>query len=376
VTKGKQQSKLLMIDAINLIGTDNIPSTVVGIKRAIHKVISSTFPTLSEAPFGTQPAFDTVACLKCDKAIKTTDDAGKVSYHCLDSECWNLQQRNALRKREEDDQAKAKAEWEEREAAKAAAAAAPNPPPIPQGKPRLPTIKVDPKRLTEGGDIFESYTREQLVAKITIKPPFEEAGVTYVSAGDYLESDLPDAKQAYRLIPRSEFTGELKYMSGLKGPDAQKFRESLLADPLGPFNGALAVWKGEEHVLVGPAVVFEPWAKSPAAAPEKEEPETEETETEGEDESSTVATTGKTTEAAPPAAGATTEAVLPEKPGEPASPVGTKYRVSISYIVSVDPDEEIKPEDLRGTLYELWEEANDEDSDRSGSEAFSFTKES
>ncbi len=335
LTKGTTESKLLMIDAIALVGTEGIPTTVAGMKKAIHKVVHTTFLTLDKAAPGNPPVFAIADCDKCDKGIKTTDETGKPALHCIDPECWNLKQRTAQRMlAEAEAAAKKKAEAEAAEQKFKAEATADKVTPAP----KYTAIAVAANRLDAGGDIFESYkAMPNIVAgqEITTPPAIEGADF-YVSAGDFVE--VPGGKQAYRLTPRAEFTGEIRVLKPAEGESEADWRARIKADPNGPLNGVLAHWKKEEYVLIGPPVVFTPRVEK-APTPEKARPvppaKTKKEEPANEGKTPVEATAGERPAATPvPAAARKVETAEEEETGVEQGIV--KKTVSLTLDVSFD----------------------------------------
>ncbi len=262
LTKGKTQSKQLMIDCIGLINTEGYPATVAGMKKAIHKVVNSTFLPLAKDAFTNPPVFDVAECQKCEKSIKTTDESGKVAYHCIDSECWNLKQQTARRHLEEEALAKVAEEKAAREKADQEEAAKPADISQEINAVRPHTVKVDATRLVAGGDIFESWSAMKVIKGEDISNPFKDAnGLEFVSIGDY--EAIPGAKQAYRLLPKEAYSGEVKSFTPREGESNDDFRARLKSDPLGSYNGAIANRQGKEYILIGPPVVFVPGMDEP-----------------------------------------------------------------------------------------------------------------
>jgi ParB-like chromosome segregation protein Spo0J len=458
ITKGTVESKLIMIDAINMLGTEGVANTVGGIKKAIHKVVHNTFRPLATSQFGVNPEFDVNECQGCDKNIKTTGDDNKTAYHCIDSACWDIKQANAKRKKEEDRIAqqekdaaelKAKADTEAEELKKKTV-------PIPEGirlaeearkdgdcenctlgatdhtikfsypnekgafrqvcikdymkvtgtkledvptvapkenisqeisRPKPRTFYVSPKKLNPGGDIYESFSTMEILEDKPIHASFHEAGEDYVSAGDY--PDIPNAKQAYRMIPRADYNRDLRSLKTPEGMDAKAYRDTLKNDPLGPLNGVMVTNEsGQEFVLVGPIVVFTEWEKKPEVAPaptpspetgekNEEEGETSEEESENESESEVEETTSE-----PPAnqeSPAETPASTPittvtAYPAPEKESVGTKYKVSLTYEVTIDDRKITDRKELINLLWDAWQEEYTGDADDLTDENFTFTK--
>ncbi len=378
LTKGAFTSKLLMIDAINLIGTEGYASTVAGMKKAIHRVVHDNFRTLSKDGFTNPPVFDTVDCLKCEKGIKTTDESGKPAYHCIDFQCWDLHQAQAKRKIEEEEAAaieEIKAGREARERAEAEAAEkvraeeASKPTVIPQEiKPYAPRVfYVDPKRLAVGGNIFESYSAKNIFNKEPISPPFQEVFEDYIGVGDYPE--IPGAKQCYRVIPRADYSGDLRSLTSPEGVDAESYRKQLKADPLGPYNGVLVTWSGKEYVMAGPVVVFAPWEKAPE--PVLKEPETGE----GTEETKNAPERKVEKEEAEPATTETVPGAAAEVAPAAATVeyVDTRYNVWLALEVVID-DRDVHDEELRARLWDAWEKAHEEQQDDFGPDSIGFQK--
>jgi ParB/RepB/Spo0J family partition protein len=253
ITKGNVESRLIMIDAISLLGTEGYAKTVKGIQKAINKaVISVSLSTDPNSP-ANPPIFDVSECSKCDKTIKTIGDDGKSTPHCFDSECWNIKQKAAQRKKEEDEVVAAEAtriqkeaedalakEQAEKEATEAQAKKAEN---IPQGitVPEPVIIRVAPSRL-DNGDIAQLYSAKEIFAGEPIVGAFNIEGENYpfVNVGTWY--DLPGdilAKHGYKIIPHEEFTGEIRSLTPPEGVDAAEYRATLKADPMGPYNGVL-----------------------------------------------------------------------------------------------------------------------------------------
>jgi len=293
ITKGAVESDQVMISAIQLIGTKDIPATVVGMRKAIREavkavVVDGRFRELSKnVPTANPPVFDTDAmkCFKCPKYLKTSDGGTENSYACLDIQCWDLAQTNAKRKAaeeieearvktlaEEEERAKAKAEAEEAAAAKTKLeeemkASTPVPPPvenIPQEikteevkkKPEPLIFHVDAHRLGMEGDIYKSFSALEPINGEEVKKPFLEADENYLSVGDY--DDIAGAKRAYRLVPREQYTGVIRSLKAPDGVELSEFYANLKLDPLGPYNGVIAKREDKEYVMVGPEVVFAP----------------------------------------------------------------------------------------------------------------------
>jgi ParB-like chromosome segregation protein Spo0J len=272
LSKGTVEAKMVMIDAIELIGTDGIPNSVSGIKKAIHKAIKAVVADgrLREAKkgndtSGNSPVFDTSICVKCDKCLKTTDESGKAAYTCTDLTCWNLNQDNAKRKEQErlqEEAAAALKDAEEKEKADAEARAIAeeevkrNPPPVAPTIPEPRIIRVALSRLTEKGDIYESFSGPQIFNETAAKPPFQDGDEMYISVGDY--PDIAVAKRVFRLVPRATYTGEIRRLQTPADTTDDIYRAMLKADPMGAYNGTIAKVDDKEFVLVGPMLVFAP----------------------------------------------------------------------------------------------------------------------
>lgn len=337
LTKGKTESKLLMIDAIALIGTEGIPSTVAGMKKAIHKVVHSQFLSLDPGASTNVAEFNTTECAKCARLIKTTDDAGKPSLHCSDPDCWNLKQQAATRQAavrlNEEAEAKKKADAEAAEQKfKAEATADKVIPPL-----KYKTIEVASNRLEAGGDIFESYKslQDTVIGVDMSVPPAIEGTDFYISSGDFAE--IPGTKQAYKLVKRSEFKGEIRVLKPNEGESQEDFRARIRKDPNGPLHGVVARWQKDEYVLTGPPVVFAPKVEP---VPEKARPvpqaKTKKEETTDETPKPVAETKDKRPAAAPvpDVATAAPQVSTEEEPGPSPDGIGT-YSVTLTRSVKI-----------------------------------------
>jgi ParB/RepB/Spo0J family partition protein len=276
VTRGRIESKVLMLEAVTLLGTEGVPATVIGMKQAIHKVVAGRFIALEDRA-AEGPLFDTADCEKCEKSIKTTPFEGRSVLHCLDAQCFGLKQAPARRKleeevAEEEKKRQAMAAEADRLAAERAAKRKAEEEKIPRGitPPPPVEIKVKLERLIQGGDVFDSYSGYSVFNESRLADPFEEAGVRYVSTGDVEGS--PDAKKCYRIVPRAEYNLEIRTLTPPKGVNKEAHLAAIRSDPLGPYNGAAGSYKGEEFVLVGPPVVFAPEPEQAAPATRTRKP--------------------------------------------------------------------------------------------------------
>ncbi|MFH1031088.1 MAG: ParB/RepB/Spo0J family partition protein [Chloroflexota bacterium] len=274
------QSKLVMIDAISLIGTNGIPSTVGGMKIAIHKAVKAVMvegrfrEILKDMPVANPPVFDTdeMKCFKCPKCMKTTDENGKAAYTCMSIKCWDLAQSAAIRKiaeaAEEEAAAKAKedaifeeaqlkreAELKARTEANISQEIKPAPA-VDKPKPRIILIAAD--RLFDG-DVFKSFSSREIYDGTEVRPPFEDGGELYLNVGEYAGIPGPiESKQAYRLVEREGYTGDIRDLHTPANETNDSWRAKLKADPLGAYNGVAVTYQGKQFVMVGPMVVFAP----------------------------------------------------------------------------------------------------------------------
>ncbi|MDD5060751.1 MAG: ParB/RepB/Spo0J family partition protein [Candidatus Marinimicrobia bacterium] len=367
VTKGAVDAELVMVDAISQINTEGIPNTVAGMKKAIHRAVKGMVSNgffrelVKGMPVANPPVFDTdaLACFKCPKSLKTIGEDGKAAYTCMDVVCWDLAQTTAKRKIEEEAEVKRAAAIEEVRAAreareKEAADKAANPPEnIPQEipepttpKPKPRVIYVEPDRLEEKGNIYESYSAIEIFDGKEIHTPFHELGEDYLSTGDY--QGIEGAKEAYRIIPRGEYSGAVRTLKSPDGTDQKEWVKPFLEDPFGPYNGVIVKWGDKEFVMVGPKVVFAPseFTPPPAVPPSafdktteitigKDEQEPEE-ETEEEENAETSAMEESPTEINEPAPSQSTEPApatsIPETEGD------KLYTVSLTLSIIVPHD--------------------------------------
>ena len=287
-TRGSVESKLVMIDAINLLGTDGIASSMSGLRKAIHKAVKLVVAdgrlrevTKDTPSVHAQPLFPVESCIKCQKVLKTTDENGKASYTCMDLACWDLNQTNAKRKDDERLQEEARlhldAEIEreraEKEARQKAEEAAANPQNISQEiKPQTagavePRVILVAKERITSGDIFKSFSGNEIYngeidEKVEINPPFSDGGELYVSVG--APKDNPDVRRAYRLVARIDYQNEIRRLHNEDGTGFSERIEEFKLDPLGTYNGVLVRYQGGELVIVGPMVLFSPDKKKTA----------------------------------------------------------------------------------------------------------------
>jgi ParB/RepB/Spo0J family partition protein len=286
-TKGAVEAKLVMIDAINLVGTDGIASSVTGLRKAIHKAVKMVVAdgrlreVTKDTPSANPPRFLVESCVKCQKVLKTTDENGKASYTCMDLACWDLNQTNAKRKEDERLQEEARLHLEaenereraEKEARQKVEEAAANPQNISQEIKAPVTGAVEPrvilvaKERIASGDIFKSFSGAEIFSgevdeKVEINPPFEDAGELYVSVG--APKDNPNVRRAYRLVARIDYKNEIRRLHNADNTAFNERIEEFKLDPLGTYNGVLVRYQGGELVMVGPMVLFSPDKKKTA----------------------------------------------------------------------------------------------------------------
>ena len=250
MTKGTVESKKVMLAAIEKMGKDLIPDTVKGMQLAIFYALRDVVKYLSpETTF-----FDITVCEKCEKSIKAYGPNGEPAFFCCDTVCYDHQQKVAIRTREEE--AAEKAELAKKAEAERLAKEKAEQPPEEEKAPSN-IHEVDHGRLLEKGDIHESFDPELVAKQKVTVAPFDVEGARYYNTGD--SSTVEGGKAAYKVVPRTEFTGEIRSLEPLKSENPEEvaaFRKTLLADPLGALNGVVVTYQALEFVLVGPPQVF------------------------------------------------------------------------------------------------------------------------
>jgi ParB/RepB/Spo0J family partition protein len=234
------------------------PDTVDGLIRSIHGVIHNHFPPLDKTSYNYRYdlVFDPQAagCLKCPKTITTHPSKKETALSCLDNECWQKKQEEHREKAAA--AAKAKVEAEVMERAREAVietekelAAPPEPEPV--ATPVMineNTILVDQETFDK---LAESNSCDRISEGKPVRKPVEFEGKLYLSTGS-----SNDEVEAYVLVSRAEFQGEIRTYSVPKGRDYEEYFDSLRADPNGFYHGMLVKRGKEDCVLVGPEVSF------------------------------------------------------------------------------------------------------------------------
>lgn len=86
--------------------------------------------------------------------------------------------------------------------------------------------------------------------------PFTYEGFMYISTGGEGGGGSQEKAEAYKLMPRAEYTGETRTYTVPKGREDEEYYDSLRTDPKGFYNGMLVTWGKQECVLVGPELTF------------------------------------------------------------------------------------------------------------------------
>lgn len=234
----------LMLQALRGIGGQyGKAATVEGMQRSIHDVARSNLKALETDSQhacwdGRKPLFDTRAagCLKCPSTIKTHPTKSEVRHYCTDLECWDDKQK----KHQEAAAVAAKQKMAEDIMQRVAKE-------VPK-QARKDIIYVDAQTLAK---IHASYSGDRISEHQPVRKPFLHDGKFYISTGGSGGSE-----EAYLLMPRDAFTGEVRTYSVPPGREYDEYYESLRNDPNGFYHGMLVKQGKEEHVLVGPEVTF------------------------------------------------------------------------------------------------------------------------
>jgi len=101
-----------------------------------------------------------------------------------------------------------------------------------------------------------SYSGASIAHKVSVvAKPFKYDDKRWVCTGS--EADAKgDHCNCYQLVPRAEYTGEIRTYSLPEGRQYEEYYESLRNDPTGFYNGMAVKWGKKDCVLVGPEVTF------------------------------------------------------------------------------------------------------------------------
>jgi len=233
-------SEELMLTAIRGIRTEGRgyghADTVEGMQACIHDVISNRCRPLDIEYQGYRwdLIFDTraVGCLNCEKMVRTHPTKSATAHYWLDDKCWNRHQ--------EEQRAKVSAEAKARMEADILRR-------VTELAPK-PIIHVELEKFSE---IEASYSGDRISKDVAIRKPSVFEGKQYTAVGIDSKSI-----QAYQLLPKEEFTGEVRSYRVPKEREDEEYYQSLRDDPNGFYHGMLVKHRKSDHVLVGPPVSF------------------------------------------------------------------------------------------------------------------------
>lgn len=225
-------------------------NTVEGLQASIDSVISGHYPPLDKEWEGYRwdILFDTRAagCLECDKMMRTHPNKSQVAHYCTDAECWDRHQQEHRDKAAVAAKATMEAEVVNR-AAQAIAQEEKAPPPTPVMIDEN-TVLVDQETFAK---IDASYSADRISEGTAVKRPVGFEDKLYVATSGGMGK-----VEAYQLVPREGFSGEVRTYKVPAGREGEEYYESLRNDPNGFYHG-MRVKRGQvEHVLVGPPVTF------------------------------------------------------------------------------------------------------------------------
>ncbi len=245
-----KDGKYLMLEAIRGIKTEGQwygePCTVAGLQKCIHSVARQELSALEKehCGYGREPMFDTRAagCLKCEHMIRTHPTKNTAAHWCTDIDCWDKRQKE----RRDLAAAQARAKMKESVLQKVAAV-------------EEKRQAVDHPGLVNDEQfekIHASYSADRISEGQPVRKPFEFEGKLYTSVGNVTEPGIESREEAYQLLAREEFTGEVRTYLAPDGQESEEYYESLRSDPLGFYHGMLVKRGKTDYVLVGPPITF------------------------------------------------------------------------------------------------------------------------
>ena len=247
-----ENAENLMRSALDGLKTGNKfygePNTVEGLQKSIHSVISGQCRPLDKEWEGYRwdILFDTRAagCLECDKMMRTHPNKSQVAHYCTDAECWDRHQEEHREKAA----AVAKAKMEAEVINQATQM-------IAQEEKAPVPVMIDENTVLVDQETFEKLEASNSCDRISegtaVRKPVKVEGKLYVATSSGMGK-----VEAYQLVPKEEFTGEVRTYRVPKGREYDEYYESLRSDPNGFYHGMLSKRGQVEHVLVGPPVTF------------------------------------------------------------------------------------------------------------------------
>ena len=256
ILKKLENSEELMLTAIRSIRTEGRPyghaNTVEGMQVAVHDAVGNRCRPLDKQWEGYRwdILFDTRAagCLECDKMIRTHPTKSATAHWCLDDKCWDHHQEEHREKAAAAAKAQMEAEILTRVAATTALEI------LPKKEPPEPvmidetTVLVDQETFAK---LEASNSCERISEGTAVRTPVEFWGELYVATGSGMGK-----VEAYHLVPREQFFGEVRTYKVPAGREYGEYLESLRNDPNGFYHGMLVKRGKEECVLAGPEVTF------------------------------------------------------------------------------------------------------------------------
>ena len=111
-------------------------------------------------------------------------------------------------------------------------------------------------------EIQDSYSGDTIADPKTVRKPFKFEGCLYISTGGASGGNSIPYEEAYRLVPRADFPGEVSYYGKGRQGAYGDWAANRRAQPEGFYHGMLVTRGKTEWVLVGPPLVFVPKAGS------------------------------------------------------------------------------------------------------------------
>ncbi len=262
--EGLPEAEDLMSRAISGLKTGNKqfgePNTVEGLQKSIYHVIREKYPPIDK-DYGSwhfNLLFDTRAagCLKCERCFITHPTKSQAAHFCIDVDCWQKKTDEHKEKAAAAAKAAMQAEIEKRaaeEAARRAPPPAPEPEPVPEAVEEN-AIPIDRKTFDK---LYKSNSCGAISEGQPVSAPVEFEGKRYLATGGCTGGGQ-DEVDAYMVIPRAEYSGEVRTYAVPKGRKYDEYYDSLRADPNGFYNGMVVKQGKNEWVLVGPEVTFVP----------------------------------------------------------------------------------------------------------------------
>lgn len=252
--EGLDNAENLMNEAINGLKIGNRQwgeaNTLDGLQKSIYSIIRNHFPPLEKefAGYSYDLLFDTRAagCLECRKMVRTHPTKSQAAHFCSDEQCWQAKQTEHREQAAAAAKAKMQAEVINR-AAQVIAQEEKAPPPVP--------VMIDENTILVDQETFEkveaSYSADRISEGTAVRKPVESEGKLYLATGSGMGK-----VEAYQLVPRAEYTGEVRTYRVPAGREYEKYYESLRNDPSGFYHSMLVKRGKEDYVLVGPKVTF------------------------------------------------------------------------------------------------------------------------